>query len=346
MQAAHVIVRRRFSFRPRGFTLIELLVVIAIIALLVGILLPSLAGARKEARAIKCAANERAIAQGTIMYSTSNKSALPPAYLYGSDTTTGAWRIEDQLNTNPSPGNGYIHWSYLLFEGNGVPEDAFGCPEAWNTGAPRTNPGERSEDWEQGQANDAGNTNPSLTPKDRQVRRMAYTGNAAVLTRNKFSTVGEPRRNKFVRDTEVTQGAKTILATEFLSTPGWTSITSGGKIKSHRSLMPFVGVSSGSDVYAEPNSGNLARFFYPSPDKIKGSDQLGADAISDNDTVLNAVGRHHPGGQDRFGGTANFVFVDGHCDRLKVKETLEKKMWGDRVFSITGGNRVGDGYAP
>ncbi len=43
----------------RGFTLVELLVVIAIIGVLVGILMPSLAGARSEARMTACLANIR-----------------------------------------------------------------------------------------------------------------------------------------------------------------------------------------------------------------------------------------------------------------------------------------------
>lgn len=57
----------------RGFTLIELLVVIAIIALLIGILLPSLAEARRSARLTLCGSNERQFVTATAGYASEFK---------------------------------------------------------------------------------------------------------------------------------------------------------------------------------------------------------------------------------------------------------------------------------
>ncbi len=61
----------------RGFTLIELLVVISIIALLIALLLPALAAARKDALATVCSARLRSLGQITTEYTVTSEGFYP-----------------------------------------------------------------------------------------------------------------------------------------------------------------------------------------------------------------------------------------------------------------------------
>jgi prepilin-type N-terminal cleavage/methylation domain-containing protein/prepilin-type processing-associated H-X9-DG protein len=62
-----------------AFSLIELLVVISIIALLIGILLPTLPKVRDTARKAACGASLRSVGQGIAMYQTQFKDVFPKA---------------------------------------------------------------------------------------------------------------------------------------------------------------------------------------------------------------------------------------------------------------------------
>lgn len=84
--------------RKAGFTLIELLVVIAIIALLISILLPSLAAAREASKRVVCGQNVKGATTACTTYATDNLGRWPTV---GSFTRN----LADNIATTPDYGN-------------------------------------------------------------------------------------------------------------------------------------------------------------------------------------------------------------------------------------------------
>jgi prepilin-type N-terminal cleavage/methylation domain-containing protein/prepilin-type processing-associated H-X9-DG protein len=94
--------------RKSGFTLVELLVVIGIIAVLVSLLLPTLARAREQANRTKCLSNIRQISQAFFMYTNENNGWFPCVAVFGSQLGwNGAGAIPPNTQMSPT----WVGWA-------------------------------------------------------------------------------------------------------------------------------------------------------------------------------------------------------------------------------------------
>ena len=362
--------RKRSIMQQPGFTLVELLVVIAIIALLMGILLPSLNKARQTAYCAKTGGNLHNVGLAVETF-TNDTGFYPPSYLYPPDATT-----EDVMqlvnNQDPTHANGYLNWTWFLFESGRVDSSAFTCPAIKSGGLPRTNPGKKISDWENGQTDQTGSSGPNPNLQDKQAPRTAFTANAVIMPRNKFKQEDAsntyPRHNRLVKPTEIQRPGEVILLTEF--NENWQAIegvdsgTSSLVSKSHRPILPFTHSGTGFAGYAvyqadkdqtryEYGTGyNTASVSWGLRSWATISNPVNHFIDGETGHQLNAVGRHHPGkwkadtqdgsglNQQDMGGTTMFLYCDGHVERKTILETLQNLEWGKKFYSITGDQMV------
>jgi prepilin-type N-terminal cleavage/methylation domain-containing protein len=116
---------------PRAFTLVELLVVIGIIAILIGIILPTLARARVAAERAVCLSNMQQVAQAMHIYGAQYRGGVPPADpKSNAGTTYTIWRSSgDTADYIPKyTAEGWVGPGYLFHTRILKNPKAFYCP--------------------------------------------------------------------------------------------------------------------------------------------------------------------------------------------------------------------------
>lgn len=112
--------------KTRAFTLIELLVVISIAALLIALLLPSLAMAREAARRSVCLSNLRQVHGAFLGYAAENRDAAPIGY------RTESKQFNSMIYSTTAGGR-WVLFGVLYRAGHADEPRALFCPSESNT---------------------------------------------------------------------------------------------------------------------------------------------------------------------------------------------------------------------
>lgn len=296
------------SQTPKAFTLVELLVVIGIIALLISILLPSLAKARASANRVKCMSNLRQIGIAIQMYvANSPGGSLPYGYWNGSDlkayptgngpgdnTQGGDWTLllAHTLNSRlPTDYTDYNAFTQSVDMGNAGGRGIFICPDARDVTIASL--------YESYSAHPR--LMPSLTSADDYANFVH--GGTNLLKPYRISHIMRSSEIVLIFDGSVASGSNNGLSS---STGAWSANVIGSQLDADRITY---------DTYLTDNY-TLATETYMTPGHS-------ADITPNNSTADVNKDDNNNWGNIRFRHTknnqANALFVDGHVATFTMK---------------------------
>ena len=301
------------SDRRAGFTLVELLVVIGIIALLISILLPSLAKARESANSVKCLSNLRSITQSVIMFAANQKGGT----MIDSDLRTSHGFSSQATPSLAGNGQGSAprilsELKYLNLQQS--PRILF-CPSASDAGIafggpPNQRHGTSTTRWVRDFTAGGIGFDPANPAANPTFSEGSYAFNGwLIYTKQRDGsatfTTGDLMRNQFAASAR-----SSIINDLFWNRMG--SVTKGTDV-------PVVGDGVWSEAF--PTEGNGATFTTKSPDVnnpwtfASGSSITGAS----NNNNRYAVARHNGG--------INLAFADGHAERVANLNRIWEFRW-------------------
>jgi type II secretory pathway pseudopilin PulG len=108
--------------RDRGFSMVDLLVSIAVIALLIGIITPTLAHVKDAADKVVCASNLRQVGLGLTMYADDHEGRYPEGLATGDGT------VDPQIAHTGEDPNAWNGLGWLVADGYLSTPQIFYCP--------------------------------------------------------------------------------------------------------------------------------------------------------------------------------------------------------------------------